>query len=115
MAQKKATKTKRAANRITLPEILGIIEKAYDPDGLLASTFAEVTDDKGHLTHPDDLQDTLAVFLIREMREVFNKRAGAKTNLEQAAETIRSAIEQLVRVEGALLQALYSDDWRAKR
>ncbi len=114
MATKKKTNKRRKPARIALPEILSIIEKAYDPDGELSASFEEVTDKNGKLVTPDELGDTLADFLIRKMGDVFNKRAGRRANLDTAADAVNSAIRQLMDVEAALLRANYGDDNKYK-
>jgi hypothetical protein len=109
MATKKSTKKKRVALRISLPELLSIVEKAYDPDGYLDVTFDEITGKDGRIPQPSLTSDTLAEFLIRELGDVYRPRAGAATNVETARDAVHSAIEQLMDVETALLQANYKE------
>lgn len=109
MATKKSiTGKKRVVKRISLPELLSIIEKGYGND--MMPEWSSVLDKRGKLVKPGDLGDTLAIFLIREIGEFYNPRAGATTNLDSAAEAVRTAIEELVRVEAALLRARWGEE-----
>jgi hypothetical protein len=103
--------TKRSTNkkRISLPELLSIVEKGYDPDGDLALTFTEITGKDGRIPQPSMTGDTLAEFLIRELGDVCNPRAGAVTNVQIAQDAVHSAIEQLMDVEAALSRANYKE------
>jgi hypothetical protein len=107
MATKKSTKKKRVVKRIALPELLDIVEKAYD--GELDFTFQEITGKDGRIPQPSLIGDTLAEFLIRELGDVYNRRAGAATNVQIAQDAVHSAIEQLIDVETALIQANYQE------
>jgi hypothetical protein len=57
------------------------------------------------MPQPSLTGDTLAKILIREMGNVYNPRAGVTTNVEIARNAVHSAIEQLMNVETALIQA----------
>lgn len=81
MAIKKSKIKHRTAKRIKLTEMLKVVEAAYDPDGVLERSFAEIGSEDGKIPTPALTDDTLAEFLIREMGSVFNHRAGRKTNL----------------------------------
>jgi hypothetical protein len=115
MATKKTIIARRAVKCITLPELLNIVEKAYDPEGFLVPSFVEVIDENGKLVKPGEMGDTQADFLIRELGQVFKPHAGASTNLDIAAETVNSAIRQLMAVEAALLRANYGEGGYAAR
>jgi hypothetical protein len=108
MATKKNTK-KRVTRRITLPEILQIAEKGYDKDGDGDVSWSELIDIKGKLIRPGGAQDTLVDFLIREIGDFYNPRAGRSTNLATAEVAVHSAIEQLIDVETALLRARFKE------
>ena len=110
MAPKKKTTKRKTKARITLLQILTIIENAYDPDSFLERRFNEIADKNGRISSPSLMGDTLAEFLIREMGDVFSKRAGRRANLDIAAEAVGSAVKQLMDVEAALVRANYGPD-----
>jgi hypothetical protein len=108
MTTKKRTK-RRAAKRITLPELLSIVGKSYDPKGDLGFRFDEITNNNGRVPEPSLTCDTLAEFLIREIGDVFNPRAGDTMNLSIAAYAVNTAIRQLVNVEATLVTLLMAN------
>lgn len=105
MTTKTSTTKKSEATHISLPELLNIVEKAYDHHGVLDFKFAEITGEDGKIPQPSLTTDTLVEFLIREFADIYNPFANAATNIEVAMDVMHTAIEELRNVEAALWRA----------
>ncbi len=104
MTIKMSTKKKVEAH-LSLPELLNIVENAYDPHGLLDFKFEEITGEDGKIPKPSLTTDTLVEFLIRELGDIYNPLANAATNVDVAMDVVHVAIEELRNVEAALWRA----------
>ncbi len=105
MATKTSATKKSGATHVSLPELLNIVEKDYDPHGILDFKFEEITGEDGKIPEPSLTTDTLAEFLIRELGDIYDPLANAATNIDVAMNVVHSAIEQLRNVEAALWRA----------
>ena len=73
-------------------EIIAVADREY-PDGLVQAYF----------DHPDrNHGDTLAEFIVRELRDVYDADAGDKDQWSEAARVIRRARDELDQVLAAL-------------
>jgi hypothetical protein len=82
--------------QITLARIVGLVDRAYSDDGVVGDYFAKPKGQYG---------DTLALFLVRELSEVYEEAADRATNLHLAADAVRTAIQDLEAVLRALENA----------
>jgi len=68
-------------------------DKAYDSDGVVMSYFEEPDEDWG---------DTLAKFIVLELKDTFDSKEGLQKNLDAAASQMYRAASQLTAVAHAL-------------
>jgi len=93
---------------MTEKQIIGIADKAYGEDALVASCALDAGADLG---------DTLALFIVRELRDVYDRRAGTLAQLEEARRAMCLARRQLQAVERAFeirLEAIDPVWWKNK-
>lgn len=87
---------------ITLKKIIKIADSAY-PDGLVGKCAKAKKN--------EDLGDTLALFVARELKDVYGeedhtgRKLTDRDKLDEAIRTMRVAIRELTAVEVALIQA----------
>ena len=77
---------------MTLSEIIAIASKAY-PDSGVQAYFEDLESKHG---------DTLAEFIVRELRDVYDADAGSQDQLSEAARAMRRARDELDNVFAAL-------------
>ena len=89
---------------ISLRELIRIAAKAYNNDEELhggESTWDHVIDSNGRLIARDKLGDTLADFIMVELADTYDPKAGRADQIEVAVGVIDSASDQLARVNAA--------------
>jgi hypothetical protein len=80
-----------------LSKLIAIADKVY-PDGMIGMAYkAEPKEDVG---------DTLATFIVRELRDTYDEKASDKEQLQEAARVIRAAVTELDVVQEAFQKAL---------
>lgn len=90
---------------MTLDEIVAIADTAYDADcgdRIIARIWA--TRDKDDRVS-NDCGDTLALFVVRELRDVYDPEASAEAQLKAADHAMLSAYRQLLDVSVAFADA----------
>jgi hypothetical protein len=80
------------SKHLSLVELLNIADEAYD-DGYLAEYF-----DPGTGASRTGLGDTLAEFIVREIRDTFDPNATRSQQLEEARRVLMNAIDDLENV-----------------
>lgn len=80
------------SENLTLVELLNLANEAYD-DGYLAEYFDPDTG-----TSRAGLGDTLAEFIVREIRDTFDSNATRCAQLEEARRVLMNAIDDLENV-----------------
>lgn len=80
------------SKRLSLVELLNIANEAYD-DGYLAEYFDPDTG-----ASRAGSGDTLAEFIVREIRDTFDSNATRSTQLEEARRVLMNAIDDLESV-----------------
>jgi hypothetical protein len=80
------------SKRLSLVELLNVANEAYD-DGYLAEYFDP--DTGGPKTGSGN---TLAEFIVREIRDTFDSNATRSAQLEEARRVLRNAIDDLESV-----------------
>lgn len=81
---------------MTLREIMVVADKGY-PDGMVWLYFADPKGKHG---------DTLAEFIVRELRDTFDPDASDMRQIMTAAKAIQSAAKELEGVSVPLVRAL---------
>ena len=95
---------------MTLVELLTIANKGY-PDGYLAELFDPETGDP--VPDADEKGDTLALFILREIREVYYSEASRDENLQSAIGVLEVCRRDVDDTIGALEAALYETNTEA--
>jgi hypothetical protein len=80
------------SKRLSLVELLNIANEAYD-DGYLAEYF-----DPDNGASRAGSGDTLAEFIVREIRDTFDSNATRSAQLEEARRVLMNAIDDLENV-----------------
>ena len=89
---------------ISLRELVRIAAKAYNNDEELNgsdSAWDHVIDGNGRLIARGTLGDTLADFIMVELADTYDPKAGRADQIEVAVGVMESASDQLVRVNAA--------------
>lgn len=81
-----------------IQRIIDVANMAYDPDRTVQSAY----DCMVAGTDGDDVGDTLALFIVRELADCHDEKLNRWDALQQAGNCIASARKQLERVEDAL-------------
>ncbi len=79
---------------MTLSDLLHLADSCY-PENLILE----------HWKHPDHCNDTLALFIVRELRDVYDKDASDKSQLEVAFKAVQRAEIELASVRKGLENA----------
>jgi len=82
----------KRSKRLSLVELLNLANEAYD-DGYLAEYFDPDTG-----TPRAGSGDTLAEFIVREIRDTFDPNARRSAQLEEAGRVLMNAIDDLESV-----------------
>ena len=82
----------KRAKRLSLVELLNLANEAYD-DGYLSEYFDPDTG-----TSREGSGDTLAEFIVREIRDTFDPNASRSPQLEEARRVLMNAIDDLESV-----------------
>jgi hypothetical protein len=89
---------------ISLRELVRIAAKAYNNEEDLhgsESAWDHVIDGNGRLIARGTLGDTLADFIMVELADTYDPKAGRADQIEVAVGVMESASDQLVRVNAA--------------
>ena len=89
---------------ISLRELVRIAAKAYNNDEDMhggESAWDHVIDNNGSLVARGTLGDTLADFIMVELADTYDPKAGRADQIEVAVGVMESASDQLARVNAA--------------
>ena len=92
---------KQQQNSISLRELVRIAAAAYNIDDGNESSWDEVIDSNGRLVARGKLGDTLADFIMIELADTYDPKAGRANQIEVAVGVMESASDQLARVKAA--------------
>jgi len=96
--------SKQKQDSISLRELVRIAAKAYNNDEKLhgdESAWDHVIDSDGRLIARGKLGDTLADFIMVELADTYDAKAGRADQIEVAVGVMESASDQLARVNAA--------------
>lgn len=83
---------------MTFPELIHMLDGAYDPSGdVLLSDY--LNPEGGINTHAGSRGDTLALFVVQELRDTFDPSATDIAQLRTADDAMDDAIQELVRLQ----------------
>lgn len=95
---------------MTLRELIALANKGYetnfcDDDGQNPlSSLLDMVDETGKPLEPPPNGDTLALFIVRELNETYDKDAGDEDQRETAADALYRAAEDLLNTVNAIRQ-----------
>lgn len=92
---RKGVKRFAAKDELAFAHVIEIADRAYGDDQIGGYYRGDCTSG-----------DTLADFVVRELRDVFDPKADHEANLREARRAMESAVKQLRNVEGALHRAI---------
>ncbi|MDZ4263793.1 MAG: hypothetical protein U1B30_15860 [Pseudomonadota bacterium] len=84
---------------MTLVELLNIANQGY-PDMTLEQLYNHETGEP--VDNADEIGDTLALFILRELRDTFNPDASEDVQVGEAIRVVEMAIDDLMAVASAL-------------
>ena len=92
---------------MTLAELLKTANQGW-PEQTLADLFDPETG--AEVPNAHEIGDTLALFILQNMREMYHPKASARENLKQAVNIMEIVREDINGVISALLDALRNEE-----
>jgi hypothetical protein len=89
---------------MTLLKIIKIANKAY-PDGLILQAYKQMEYDLGMGPDTGKVGDGLAEFIVREITETYDPKAGTRAQLREAHRVIETATRELESIGRAIWEA----------